>query len=74
MIISLIFPSSSSSASTPLPPTLAAVSHSELVLIELQGELAVECLHDSDREGKLVGTLTMDGHAVRGMSYVLRHN
>ncbi|KAJ7158453.1 Ctf8-domain-containing protein [Mycena filopes] len=63
MIISITFPSSSSSSSTNtphLPPALAQISHSELVLIELQGALEVECTSDRERDGRLVGRLCVD--------------
>ncbi|KAA1476227.1 hypothetical protein DENSPDRAFT_843128 [Dentipellis sp. KUC8613] len=54
MIIPITLPSSGS-ASTPLPPTLAQIGSSELVLIELQGSLEVE----GDKHGKSVGKLTI---------------
>ncbi|KAJ7745660.1 Ctf8-domain-containing protein [Mycena metata] len=61
MIISINFPTSSASSSTPkLPPALAKISHDELVLIELQGALEVECTHDGERDGRLVGRLCID--------------
>ncbi|KAJ7745658.1 hypothetical protein B0H16DRAFT_1557743 [Mycena metata] len=61
MIISINFPTSSTSSSTPkLPPALAKISHDELVLIELQGALEVECTHDEERDGRLVGQLCID--------------
>ncbi|KAJ7168552.1 Ctf8-domain-containing protein [Mycena filopes] len=63
MIIPITFPSSSSSSSTNtphLPPALAQISHSELVLIELQGALEVECTSDRERDGRLVGRLCVD--------------
>ncbi|KAJ7679116.1 hypothetical protein DFH06DRAFT_1165758 [Mycena polygramma] len=59
MLISVNFPVPSTS--TPkLPPALAQISHDELVLIELQGELEVECTSDSERDGRLVGRLRID--------------
>ncbi|KAJ7158447.1 Ctf8-domain-containing protein [Mycena filopes] len=60
MIISITFPSSSSSTAPHLPPALAQISHSELVLIELQGALEVECTSDRERDGRLVGRLCVD--------------
>ncbi|KAJ7024761.1 Ctf8-domain-containing protein [Mycena alexandri] len=61
MIISINFPTPSTSSSAPkLPPALAKISHDELVLIELQGALEVECNHDSERDGRLVGRLCID--------------
>ncbi|KAJ7679118.1 Ctf8-domain-containing protein [Mycena polygramma] len=59
MLISVNFPVPSTS--TPkLPPALAQISHDELILIELQGELEVECTSDSERDGRLVGRLCID--------------
>ncbi|KAJ7094280.1 Ctf8-domain-containing protein [Mycena epipterygia] len=59
MIIPVSFPIPS--VSTPkLPSQLARISHDELVLIELQGELEVECTSDSARDGRLVGRLAID--------------
>lgn len=43
-----------------LPPGLAKISHDEVVLIELQGSLEVECNHISERDGKFVGKLKID--------------
>jgi len=51
----------SSSLSNPkLPSGLAKISHSEVVLVELQGSLEVECNQPSERDGKLVGKLKID--------------
>jgi len=51
----------SSSPSNPkLPSGLAKISHNEVVLVELQGSLEVECDQPSERDGKLVGQLKMD--------------
>jgi chromosome transmission fidelity protein 8 len=51
----------SSSLSNPkLPPGLAKISNSEVVLVELQGSLEVECNQPSERDGKLVGKLKID--------------
>ncbi|KAF8623610.1 hypothetical protein AX17_007313 [Amanita inopinata Kibby_2008] len=50
----------SSTANQKLPPALAKVSHDEVVLIELQGSLHVECGDASDRNGQLVGNLQLD--------------
>jgi len=49
-----------SSSNPKLPPGLAKISHDEIVLIELQGSLDVECNHVSERDGKLVGKLKVD--------------
>ncbi|KAF8896082.1 chromosome transmission fidelity protein 8 [Infundibulicybe gibba] len=43
-----------------LPPGLAQISHDELVLIELQGTLEVECTDPAERDGRLIGTLCLD--------------
>ncbi|KAF7289630.1 hypothetical protein HMN09_01325200 [Mycena chlorophos] len=43
-----------------LPPALARVSHSEVVLVELQGALEVDYVKPSERDGKLVGRLGVD--------------
>ncbi|TFK28148.1 hypothetical protein FA15DRAFT_89262 [Coprinopsis marcescibilis] len=43
-----------------LPHGLAKISNDEVVLIELQGALDVEAKHPSERNGKLVGKLTID--------------
>jgi hypothetical protein len=49
-----------------LPPGLAKISHDEIVLVELQGSLEVECNNDSERDGKAVGKLTIDEATVGG--------
>lgn len=70
MIISVNFPIPSTS--TPkLPPALAKIAHDELVLVELQGELEVECTSDSERDGRLVGQLRIDDAAVRHFPFSL---
>ncbi|KAF8071761.1 Ctf8-domain-containing protein [Lyophyllum atratum] len=57
----MIIPINVTSFSNPkLPPGLAKISHDEVVLIELQGSLDVECNHVSERDGKLVGKLKVD--------------
>jgi hypothetical protein len=56
MIVPINFNPSSSSSK--LPPTLAKISHDEVVLLELQGELELE--NPSERNGMLVGTLKID--------------
>jgi chromosome transmission fidelity protein 8 len=43
-----------------LPPSLAKISHDEVVLIELQGLLNVECKDAADRNGQLIGNLRID--------------
>jgi len=61
MIIPINFDSSSSVQK--LPPSLAKISHDEVVLIELQGELELE--NPSQRNGRLIGTLKIDDDLVR---------
>ena len=56
MLIPIIF---SSSTSSKLPSTLAKISNDEVVLIELQGMLEVEVAQPKDKNGKLVGKLTI---------------
>ncbi|KAE9405184.1 hypothetical protein BT96DRAFT_916365 [Gymnopus androsaceus JB14] len=59
MLIPITF--NAPSSSTPkLPPSLAKISHDEVVLIELQGALEIESSHPNERDGKLIGTLTID--------------
>ncbi|KAF9068937.1 Ctf8-domain-containing protein [Rhodocollybia butyracea] len=63
MLIPITFDAPSSFPSK-LPPSLAKISHDEVVLLELQG--ALEFTSDSnnpdptERDGKLVGTLSID--------------
>jgi chromosome transmission fidelity protein 8 len=59
MLIPLTFPSSSNGVYPKLPPTIAKVSHDEIVLIELQGVLEITG-SEKDKEGQLVGMLTVD--------------
>lgn len=55
-----------SSPSNPkLPSGLAKISHNEVVLVELQGSLEVECNQPSERDGKLVGKLKIDDLTVK---------
>ncbi|KAK0446158.1 Ctf8-domain-containing protein [Armillaria borealis] len=49
-----------STSNQKLPPAFAKVSHDETVLIELQGALDVESNHESERNGNLVGKLSID--------------
>ncbi|KAJ7442463.1 Ctf8-domain-containing protein [Mycena latifolia] len=72
MIISINFSLPSSSAAK-LPPSLAKISHDELVLIELQGALEVECVSDSERDGRLVGRLCID-EAVKKPTLTIGHH
>ncbi|KAF7293763.1 hypothetical protein HMN09_01171600 [Mycena chlorophos] len=59
MIIPISFNLGASGLHT-LPPALARISHSEVVLVELQGALEVDYVKPSERDGKLVGTLGVD--------------
>src|SRR5271170_5396014 len=65
MIIPITIPSTSNPK---LPPSLAKIGHDEIVLIELQGSLQVECSHDSERNGKFVGKLSINESGVRDCS------
>ncbi|KAF9041919.1 hypothetical protein BDZ89DRAFT_980990 [Hymenopellis radicata] len=49
-----------STSNLKLPPSVAKVSHDEIVLVELQGTLDVESTYEGERDGKLVGKLTLD--------------
>jgi chromosome transmission fidelity protein 8 len=51
---------SSSSSNPKLPSGLAKISNSEVILVELQGSLEVECNQPSEHDGKLVGKLKID--------------
>lgn len=48
------------SSNSKLPSGLAKISNDEVVLIELQGSLEVECTHNTESDGKLVGKLNID--------------
>ncbi|KAJ7865642.1 hypothetical protein B0H14DRAFT_2734118, partial [Mycena olivaceomarginata] len=72
MIIPINFPVASTSTSK-LPPALATISHDELVLIELQGNFEVECTNDRERDGKLVGRLSIDDAAKRPTLMIGHH-
>jgi hypothetical protein len=51
---------SSSSAFNPkLPSCIAKLDNDELVLIELQGTLDVECGEDATRDGQFIGKLNL---------------
>lgn len=54
----------SSSSTLPLPPQLAKLGNDELVLIELQGTLDVECTASSDRDGQMVGKFKLEEGSV----------
>ncbi|KAJ7364457.1 Ctf8-domain-containing protein [Mycena albidolilacea] len=72
MIIPINFLVASTSTSK-LPPALATISHDELVLIELQGNFEVECTNDRERDGKLVGRLSIDDAAKRPTLMIGHH-
>jgi chromosome transmission fidelity protein 8 len=57
------------SSNSKLPPGLAKISHEEIVLIELQGTLEVECTHISESDGKLVGKLKIDEDGVSALHH-----
>jgi len=59
MFIPITIPSHSPSTS-PLPPQIAKLGNDDLVLIELQGALDVECTENSERNGQVVGTFRFD--------------
>ncbi|KAF8802496.1 hypothetical protein BYT27DRAFT_7146225, partial [Phlegmacium glaucopus] len=64
----------SSSLSNPkLPSGLAKISHDEVVLVELQGSLEVECNHPNERNGKLVGQLKIDDSTGRPSLLIGHH-
>lgn len=68
-ISTMLIPITISSLSTaPLPPQLAALGNDELVLIELQGSLDVECTDSSERDGQMVGTFRLDEGSVSASS------
>lgn len=69
MIIPITTTLSTASSKPQLPPQLAKISHDEYVLIELQGSLEVECNHDSERDGRLVGKLRVDEGTVSEPSH-----
>jgi chromosome transmission fidelity protein 8 len=47
-----------------LPVQLTKLGNDELVLIELQGSLDVECTDNSERDGQIVGTFQLDEGSV----------
>lgn len=61
----MLIPITISPASTlPLPPQLAKLGNEEVVLIELQGSLGVECTDNSERDGQLVGKFQLEEGSV----------
>ncbi|KAJ3720819.1 Ctf8-domain-containing protein [Lentinula guzmanii] len=75
MIIPVTFDahSSSSSNAQKLPPSLAKISHDEVVLLDLQGALELESTHPNERDGKLVGTLSIDNDLKRPILRIGHH-
>ena len=71
MIIPIDIPSPSTDRPT-LLPELVRIGHREVILIELQGTLHIECNHTNERDGRLVGKLKIDANGVRTRSYT-RH-
>ena len=67
MLIPITLPAPAS-AQPKLSTALARIAHDELVLIELQGALDVELTHLRERDGRFVGTLSIDDAAVRAYS------
>ncbi|KAJ4477336.1 chromosome transmission fidelity protein 8 [Lentinula aciculospora] len=67
MLIPVTFSSYSSSSSNTqkLPPSLAKISHDEVVLLDLQGTLEIDSSHPTERDGKLIGTLSIDNDLKR---------
>ena len=66
MLISITLPASTAaSAHLGWPPRN---TRDELVLIELQGALDTELTHPRERDGRFVGTLSIDDAAVRAYS------
>lgn len=51
-----------------LPQGLAKISNDEIVLIELQGQLEVEAKSPSERNGKFIGTLSIDETIVSALN------
>ncbi|KAJ7649925.1 Ctf8-domain-containing protein [Roridomyces roridus] len=64
----------SSSSSSKLPPALAQISHDEVVLIELNGALEVECTSDYERDGKVVGRLVVDANGKSAPTLAIGHH
>lgn len=59
------------STSSPLPPQLAKLGNDELVLIELQGSLDVECTDNNERNGQAVGKFKLEEGSVSTLSLQL---
>jgi chromosome transmission fidelity protein 8 len=60
-----------SSSTASLPAQLTKLGNDELVLIELQGSLDVECTDSSERDGQMVGTFRLDEGSVSAGSNTL---
>ncbi|KAL1739510.1 hypothetical protein HDZ31DRAFT_20365, partial [Schizophyllum fasciatum] len=61
------------SAYSPLPSGLAHISSSEVVLVELQGALEVECREARERDGRLIGRFGIDADGKRATLYIGHH-
>ncbi|KII85100.1 hypothetical protein PLICRDRAFT_331314 [Plicaturopsis crispa FD-325 SS-3] len=73
MIIPINIPASGSSTTPKLPPQLATLGNDEVVLIELQGALEVECNAPTDRDGQMVGKLRMDEGSGKPTLFIGHH-
>ncbi|KAI0033539.1 hypothetical protein K488DRAFT_84818 [Vararia minispora EC-137] len=69
MVITLNAPSSSATASQ-IPPVLATLGNSEIVLLELQGEIEVE----GDSRGKTAAILSLDDDGKGKPTLRIGHN
>ncbi|KAH8831377.1 Ctf8-domain-containing protein [Flagelloscypha sp. PMI_526] len=69
MIIPITFDPTMSSCPK-LPPTLAKISDSEIVLIELQGYLEMNDQSVRERDGQLVGKLTVDASTNKATLFI----
>ncbi|KAJ3890007.1 chromosome transmission fidelity protein 8 [Lentinula edodes] len=63
----------STSSLQKLPPSLLKISHDEVVLLDLQGALEVESSHPNERDGKFIGTLTIDDDMKRSTLRIGHH-
>ncbi|KAJ3852578.1 chromosome transmission fidelity protein 8 [Lentinula lateritia] len=64
---------SSTSTLQKLPPSLLKISHDEVVLLDLQGALEVDSSHPNERDGKFIGTLTIDDDMKRSTLRIGHH-
>ncbi|KAH7868357.1 Ctf8-domain-containing protein [Lentinula edodes] len=63
----------STSSLQKLPPSLLKISHDEVVLLDLQGALEVDSSHPNERDGKFIGTLTIDDDMKRSTLRIGHH-